>query len=152
MGCWREQQNVSAMNFQILTFERLYYAQNDLSHRWIWPRWLPCLCAALSNGRHEITKSLPSIGIERSDWKHKIGSVACDGLVSAMCRIERDTVAPGKLVKSTDYGIKSLAQAIFADVVPAPNSIACSPLAYHTYALSTIRTTSIVLSGNSVRL
>lgn len=152
MGCWREQQNVSAMNFQILASERLYYAQNDLSHRWIWPRWLPCLCAALSNGRHEITKSLPSIGIERSDWKHKIGSVACDGLVSAMCRIERDTVTLGKVVKSTVHGIESLAQTIFADVVPAPNLVTCSPFAYHTYALSTIRMTSIVLSGSRVRL
>lgn len=69
-----------------------------------------------------------------------------------MCRIERDTVTPGKLVKSTVYGIESLTQAIFADVVPVPNLVACSSLAYYTYALSTIRMTSIVLSGSRVRL
>lgn len=99
MRGWREQYNVSASVSQVLVFEGLGDAQDDLGHGWVRSWWFPRLRAAICDRSCEITEDFFGTGVEVAQREQQIWPVPCDRLVGAMCSIERQAIVSIEVVE-----------------------------------------------------
>lgn len=94
----REKQEMGRFASHAFILDRPRDSNENVSHRWVWTRWLPCLCAASGNQCDEFAENFLGICVERSDWKQLVWPVAGDRLVSAVRCIECYAIAPVEMV------------------------------------------------------